>query len=155
MFGERGKVIKEGLEAIVNHKMALPVYASSASINKEVEKQSSLMMTQVMEKYHNSIAAMLQSVTNPMTPKPIIEYTMSAMTSMREFMVTVLRDFDQDETDRMLPAIPADADQPPKPPPTAPGPQGSPQAAPGQQAGPQAGMVPPPFMTPGGPGKVM
>lgn len=142
MFGERGKIIKQGLEAIVNKKMALPVYASSASVNKEVEKQSSMMMSQVMNQYHERVAAMLQSVANPMMPKPAVEYTMQAMESMREFMVGVLRSFDQDETDRLLPKIPADAGQPPQPPPQA-GPQGGPQAS---QAGQQPGMVPPSVM---------
>jgi hypothetical protein len=148
MFGEHGKIIKQGLEAIVGKKMALPVYASSASVNKEVEKQSSLMMTQIMEKYHNTIAAMLQAVSNPMTPEPIKKYTLEAMKSSRELMVSVMRQFDQDETDRLLPDIPENADQPPPNPQGGPQ-QGGPQAQPGQQ--PQPGMVPPTVM----PGQVM
>lgn len=140
MFGERGPIIKQGLEAIVDKKMALPVYASSASVNKEVEKQSSLMMTQIMEKYHNTVATMLQAVSNPMTPEPIKKYTLDALESSRELMVTVMRQFDQDETDRLLPKIPANADQPPAP---LPGQQPGQQQ---QQAGPQPGMVPPTVM---------
>jgi hypothetical protein len=154
MFGEKGKLIKQGLEAIVNKKMALPIYASTASVNKEVEKQSDLMMTQVMDKYHNTVAAMLQAVSNPMTPEPIKKYTMEALQAGRELMVSVLRNFDRDEVDRLLPQIPANADQPPPSPPQGQGPpQGGPQA---QPAGQQPGMVPPALMLPPqGGGKVM
>lgn len=151
MFGERGPVIKDGLQAIVDKKMALPVYASSASVNKEVEKQSDLMMTQVMDKYHNTVAAMLQAVSNPLTPEPIKQYTLDAMSAGRELMVSVLRHFDRDEVDRLLPKIPAGAGQPPAAPPAPPqGAQASPGAPPGGQP---AGMVPQSFMPPQG--KVM
>jgi hypothetical protein len=153
MFGAKGPIIKEGLEALIKRKMALPIYASNASINKEVEKQSDLMMTQVMEKYHNSVAGMLQAVSTPTTPEPIKKYTMDALQAGRELMVSVLRNFDRDEVDRLLPKIPENVDQPPPPPQG-----GPPQAAlpPGPQ-GPQPGMVPPTLMPPdaAGGGKVM
>jgi len=47
-FGAAGAKIKLGLEAIRDRKMALPVYASNASVNREVEKQSDMMLTGVM-----------------------------------------------------------------------------------------------------------
>lgn len=143
MFGERGPIIKQGLEAIINRKMALPIYASSASVNREVEKQSSLMLSQIMEKYHNSIAGMLQVINNGMTPEPIVKYTLEAMDCSRNLMASVLRQFDRDEVDRLLPQIPEQPiAKPPQPSGQSQG--GQPQA--GAQGGMQPGMVPPPVM---------
>lgn len=142
-FGDAGQKIKTALEAIVNGKMALPVYASTASINREVEKQSDLMLTNITNQYHQTVAAMLQAVNSPMTPPAIKEYTLKALESGRELMKSVYRHFNYDEVDRMVPEIPKEQ----TPPPTSqqPGPPQLPQG----QGQPQPGIVPPTVM-PGG-----
>jgi hypothetical protein len=147
-FGDAGEKITQALEAIVEHKMALPVYASTASVNREVEKQSDLMMVQIMEKYHQGVAAMLQSLNNPMVPEPIKQYTMDALEAARTLMKATLRHFGQDEVDRLVPEIPKQQ------------PQGQPQGSQGPggpQAQPQMPQIPqgPMPMLPGGGGKVM
>jgi hypothetical protein len=159
MFGTASSKIEAALQAIVDRKMALPVYASSASVNREVEKQSSLMLTQVMDRYHQNIAAMLQGLSNPLVPEPIKQYTGEAMKAARMLMTQVLRLFGEDEVDRLLPQIPdSKAGQPP----AAAGGPGQPQLPAGGQpqgtpdAGASgAGMVPPTVMPQGGPKGVM
>lgn len=140
-FGDAGQKIKTALEAIVNGKMALPVYASTASINREVEKQSDLMLTNITNQYHQTVAAMLQAVNSPMTPPAIKEYTLKALESGRELMKSVYRHFNYDEVDRMVPEIPKEQ----TPAPQQPGPPQLPQG----QGQPQPGIVPPTVM-PGG-----
>jgi hypothetical protein len=155
-FGEAGEKIQQALEAIIQHKMALPVYASTASVNREVEKQSDLMMMQTMERYHQGVAAMLQAVNNPMMPPQIKQYTMDALEAARTLMKATLRHFGQDEVDRLVPEIPKAQPQQPQG-------GGQPGAAQGQpQLQPQGGgggmpQIPqgPMPMLPGGAGKVM
>jgi len=148
-FGEAGDKIQAALDAVLNHKMALPVYASTASVNREVEKQSDVMMMQTMERYHQGVAAMLQAVNNPMIPEQIKQYTMDALEAARTLMKATLRHFGQDEVDRLVPEIP-------KAPPQQGGKPGQPAQGPSQLGGgpPQMGngapMVPPTMM----PGKV-
>lgn len=132
-FGEAGDKIQEALDAIVSHKMALPVYASTASVNREVEKQSDIMMTQIMDRYHQGVAAMLQAINNPVVPENVKAYTMDALEAARTLMKATLRHFGQDEVDRLVPEIPKpqQLQQPPQPPPGMPmqgGPQQIPQA---------------------------
>jgi hypothetical protein len=122
-FGESGKLIEQALDAIVSRKIALPVYASNASVNREVEKQSDMMLTNVMDKYNQTIASMLQALNNPMTPDPIKEFTLEAMKAARLLMMSVFRNFGHDEVDRLIPKIPENPD----------GSQKQPQ---GQQQGP-------------------
>jgi hypothetical protein len=154
-FGEAAEKIQFALDAILARKMALPVYASTASVNREVEKQSDIMLNQLMEHYHQGIAAMLQSLNNPMIPPQMKEYTMGALEAARTLMKATLRHFGQDEVDRLVPDIPK------APQPSAPGPPGPPQVAMGgapgggpPPAGPPMGggapMVPPTVM-PSGP----
>jgi hypothetical protein len=151
-FGEAGEKIQQALDAIVEHKMALPVYASTASVNREVEKQSDLMMMQTMERYHQGVASMLQAMNNPMVPEQIKQYTMDALEAARTLMKATLRHFGQDEVDRLVPEIPKA--QPQQPPQGGP-PQGAPAAGPQQLS--QGMSIPraPMPMLPGGEGKVM
>lgn len=149
-FGEGGARIKQGFEALVARKMALPIYASTASVNREVEKQSSIMVTQIMDKYHQTVAAMLASLGNPMIPEEVKAYTKEAMEAGRTLMMTTLRYFQQDEVERLVPQIPKTPAQPPQgqqPPQLGAGggqpPQGGPQGGPGQP-----GVVPPTFVPP-------
>jgi len=145
-FGEAGEKIQTALDAIVSRKMALPVYASTASVNREVEKQSDMMMTQIMDRYHQGVAAMLQALNNPIVPDNVKKYTMDALEAARTLMMTTLRHFGQDEIERLVPEIPKQSQQPP---PQPQGPQPGPQAQP--QAMPQIPQAPMPML----PGKVM
>jgi hypothetical protein len=152
-FGEAGEKIQSALDAVLNHKMALPVYASTASVNREVEKQSDMMMTQVMERYHNGVAAMLQAINNPMIPEQIKQYTMDALEAGRTLMKATLRHFGQDEVDRLVPEIPKVPPQGGQPGQPVQGPSqlGSPQGP--SQMGGGMPMVPPTLMPQGG-GKI-
>lgn len=103
MFGKLGVVIEQALDAIRDGKMALPVYAASASVNREVEKQSDLMLSGVMAQYHERITGMLTAVSNPMMDPKAKEYTLKAIESAQMFMTSVLRHFGYDEVDRLAP----------------------------------------------------
>lgn len=135
-FGEAGEKIQTALEAIVDHKMTLPVYASTASVNREVEKQSDIMLTQIMDRYHQGVAAMLQAMNNPMIPDQVKEYTMGALEAARTLMKATLRHFGHDEVDRLVPDIP----------------KGQPQTPPAQPPGgaPKPGGLPAGVEAPGG-----
>lgn len=115
-FGASDKKIRNALEAIVEGRMALPVYASTASVNKEVEKQSDLMLTNVMNQYHQGITQMLGAINNPMTPEPVKKYVADAIEATRSLMATVLRHFDRDEIDRLAPKpdVNPEGSQPPQ-----------------------------------------
>jgi len=147
-FGKNGEKIKAALEAIASGKIAIPVYASQASINREVEKQSDMMLLQATERYNQTVAGMLQAMSNQFTPEPVKEFTMKALESGRELMKLVYRHFDYDEVDRMVPEIPKPKPEGQQPPPGGP----APPATQGGQ-GMQPGIVPPSVM-PGGGGRV-
>jgi hypothetical protein len=141
MFGEAGEKIQKVMESIAERKMALPVYASSASINREVEKQADMMMVQQMERYHQMITQMAQSISMPTLPPEQRKYIVEAMDAMRTLMKTVARHFSYDEVDRLLPDTPKPQEQAPQPGPGGPAPQGGPPGAP---------PMLPPTLLPGG-----
>lgn len=103
MFGKKGELVKQALDAMIDGRMALPVYSSSASVNKEVEKQNDLMLMGVSDRYHQTISAMLAAANNPMTPDAVKQYTIKAVRSANILMQYVYRHFDFDEVDRLAP----------------------------------------------------
>ena len=103
MFGERGKKIKDALDAMRSGKVALPVYAATSSVNKEVEKQNDLMLMQIGERYHQSIGAMLASISSPITDEMTKKYVNKAIEASHVLYQSVLRHFGYDEVDRLAP----------------------------------------------------
>jgi hypothetical protein len=119
MFGKMGDRLREAMELVKQKAIALPVYASTASINREVEKQADVMLTQIMQRHYQMVTQMLTQAENAMLPSAVKKYIGEACMASNLLMKSVLRHFGRDEVDRLVP----DAEPP--------APQG------GQQAGPQ------------------
>ena len=103
LFGKKGAIIEQALAALRSGKMALPIYASTASVNREVEKQNDLMLSGVMEKYHGLMTNLIAQANNPMTPEPVRDYLTKAIKSMNMLTQSVLQHFDFDEVERLAP----------------------------------------------------
>ena len=152
-FGQKGAALEEALRLYKEKTLALPIYAATASVNREVEKQNDMMLTNLARQHYQMIGTILQQVNNPMLPPEIKQYLRTAMESANTLQKMVFRHFNMDEVDRLVPAIPSPAPetggQPSAGQPSAmPGgqPQGQPQPG-GPPGGPPPGL---PGMGPGG-----
>ena len=144
-FGKQEKPIREALEAIKGNRIGMPVYASTASINREVEKQNDMMLTRVLNTHYGMITQMLQSASNPALPPNIGVYLGDAVKSANLIMKSVLRHFDYDEVNRYVPEPQeAQPQQTQQGAPNAQGPPGQPQQpagmAPADQLAAMVGM---------------
>lgn len=147
-FGLDAPLIVQAFKMLHDGSINLPVYASTASVNREVEKQSDLMLTGVMQKHHQMIGQMLQAASNQFAPPAMAKYLYDAIDSANTLMKSVFKHFDYDEVDQYVPDV-----EPPKPPqpPAAGGQQQPGQGAPPPGA-PQAGPASPPELPNGGQG---
>jgi hypothetical protein len=102
-FGEKGQIIAAAIRAIISGQIALPVYASTASVNREVEKQNDLMLTQVMDRHYGMISQLLGSIQGPMTPPNVKEYLTAVIHASNTLMRTLLRNFGHDDVDILVP----------------------------------------------------
>jgi hypothetical protein len=143
-FGPKGRLLGAALEMYRQKKLALPIYAATASVNKEVEKQNDMLLTNLARQHYQMIATIMQQVNNPMIPPPIKQYLQSAMEAANTLQRMVFRHFEIDEVDRLAPDVP-----PPAPPPGQPPTPGAPMQGP---QGPGAGGVPGPRLPVGAPG---
>lgn len=102
-FGKNATLIQKALESIKENRIGLPVYASTASINREVEKQNDLMLTRVLGGHYNSVTQALQAASNPMMPPNVVEYMSEVVKAANLVMKSVMRHFGYDEVDRFVP----------------------------------------------------
>ena len=101
-FGLDAQNILAAFDAIKAKKMCLPIYAATASVNREVEKQSDLMLTGVMQKHHQMIGQMLQAASNQFCPPEQQKYLYGAIENANTLMKLVFLHFGYDEVDRFV-----------------------------------------------------
>lgn len=104
-LGQQAKYLQMAMTAIKEGRLELPIKAATASINKEVEKTSGMLFTQVMQRHYGSIAQILQGVTNPNVPQEIKQFLLGSISGMSYIMSKLLRAFGYDDIVRMQPEL--------------------------------------------------
>ena len=103
IFGKNEKFLVKALEAVKNGRLNFPVRASTASINRELEKQNDMLLVNVLRQHHMGIAQLMQSVVGGQVPPPLAKYLVKTIRSSDALMHQVLRNFGHDDTSRLLP----------------------------------------------------
>jgi len=131
VFGDKAELIEEALQAVRDGKLGLPIYSSSASINKEVEKQSKMMLIGLMKQHYAGIAQMIAQISQPTIPDDVKKYLSEVIKASNIVMKSTLKDFDMEDVDLLVPEVEAHGNA-------------TSQAQPGQQPGAQPlGQAPP------------
>lgn len=103
LFGGKADLIKKAFDMIVSKEIGLPCYSATASVNKEVEKQNDIMMTQIMSRHYQMIAQLLGSMQSVMTPPQVKEYFAEVIVASNLIMKKILRNFGHEEVERLVP----------------------------------------------------
>lgn len=106
LFGKKSDTIKAALAALGERKLAIPTYSSTASINREVEKQSDLMLSQVMSRHYQMISQLLGSMQSIMTPPQVKEYFAQVVLASNLLMKGILKNFGKEDINRLVPEPP-------------------------------------------------
>lgn len=107
-YGKMQDNIKTAASLIKERKMALPINPSTASVNREVEKQNDLMLTQIMSRHYTMITQMMMQLGNSMLPPEVKAYTAKIIDASEKLMKQIMRNFDHDDVDALVPkALPA------------------------------------------------
>jgi hypothetical protein len=114
-FGKQAELIREAASLVKSGKLGLTVNSSSASVNKEIEKQNDLMLTQIINKHYQSIGQLIQSIQSVQTSPAIKDYFQHVIDASNKLMRGILRNFDRDDSEILIPEVNLDAgkQQPP------------------------------------------
>src|SRR5947199_208049 len=83
--------------------MGLPIYSSTASVNKEVEKQNLFLLVNLMRQHYMGIANLIGQASSMLTPEPMKLYLTQVIKASNIVMKNVLRNFDQEDVDILVP----------------------------------------------------
>lgn len=86
-------------------KLAIELTASTASINKEAEKQGLLALFGIVTQYYERVTQAAQGIYNPETPPELKEFLLNAVEGGRTIMSRILQTFGTKDIDRLLPEL--------------------------------------------------
>jgi len=104
-FGKQAKFIQLALENIRKKRIDLPIRAANASINKELEKQNDMLLSQVLQRHHSAIAQILQGLANPQMPPQMQKFLVGVIAAQGALMSKLLRNFGHDDVSRLQPEL--------------------------------------------------
>lgn len=104
-LGNDAKFLKMALENIRTGRLDLPIKAATASINKELEKQNDMLLTQTLQRHHASIAQILQGIGQPGMPPELRYFLIGVIGASGQLMSKLLRNFGHDDISRLQPEL--------------------------------------------------
>ena len=138
MFGLDDRLLAEALEDFVGGRIRIPIRGASASANKEVEKQTFMMLSPHLAAHHKNVIQMLQALQNPGIPPDVQQFFRAVVKSENRLEKQVLRAFGFDQPDEFVPEpqeVPSGGQQ------NAPPGAGGPAGAAGPMADPRAAIL--------------
>jgi hypothetical protein len=104
-YGIAAEQLLTAFTAIKQRKMYLPVLASTAALNREIEKQSDILLVGIMMKHYQAIASIIAQASNQMLQPEVRDYLLKTVKAANTLMVSVLRHFDVNEPSRLVPEV--------------------------------------------------
>jgi hypothetical protein len=103
LFGKKQALLEKALKNIKDGRLALQIKAATASINKELEKQNDMLLTNVLKQHYMGIAQIMEALQNPNMPPEMQDYLKGVIKASHYLMHGILRNFSHDDTSRLLP----------------------------------------------------
>jgi len=103
MFGIDSDKLEAAFKEFNEHRLRLPIRAATASLNRELDKQSDMLLSGMMQRHYTAIAQLLQAVNSPLTPPAVGDYMNKVVRAMDRLMKRILKDFNYDQPDTFVP----------------------------------------------------
>lgn len=103
MFGLDGEHLKVALKEFEAQRLRIPIRASTGSLNKEVDKQTGVLIAGLMQRHYTAVAQVLQSIANPIVPQEVRAYLVNVVQSSELLHKRVLKDFGYEQPDIFVP----------------------------------------------------
>lgn len=104
MYGKEADTLKAALENLKTGKLGLLVRPTTASINKEMEKQNNILLSQLVERLYAADAQVIQLLTTtPNLPNELRQYYIDMLKAKNALMMHIFKDFGHDDVARLIP----------------------------------------------------
>lgn len=103
VFGEKGDNITKAFEAVESGKIGLPIYSATASVNKEVEKQNDFILVNLVRQHYMGISQLIAQISSATSSPELQDYLKQVVHASNKLMKDVLRAFDKEDVDVLIP----------------------------------------------------
>lgn len=104
-YGNRAEAIKRALANYKSGRLGLVIKPSTASLNREMEKQNDILLSATLERLYQTDLQAIQQMSTPGAPPEMIDLIKKQVRARNALMKTLLRAFDKNDYERLL-AVP-------------------------------------------------
>lgn len=102
-FGIDGARLTEALKKFEQNMMAIPIRSSTGSLNKELDKQTGMIMAGLLQRHYTAIGQLLQALANPMVPPEARDYFTKTILASEMLHRRVVKDFGYEQPELYVP----------------------------------------------------
>jgi hypothetical protein len=106
MFGLDAPLLQEAFQEFERNRLRIPIRAATGSLNREVDKQTGLLIAGLMERFYTAISQVMQAIGNPIVPPEVKQYLIKRVVASEQLHRKVLKDFGYDQPDLYVPEAP-------------------------------------------------
>lgn len=104
-YGSNREALKAALQGVSDGTVGLRLRPTSASLNKELERQNDILLSDRLERYYQSQAQTIEALLNQQCPEPLKQYFSQSLVAGRVLMSALIRNFNKDNVDAYLPQV--------------------------------------------------
>jgi hypothetical protein len=112
-FGVDGPKLEAALKDFAKNRMRIPIRTATGSLNKEIDKQTGMLMAGVMQRHYTAVAQLLQAISSPMVGGPQRDYFTKTIQSSEMLHRRILKDFGYEQPDLYIPEAQVEQQQRP------------------------------------------
>jgi hypothetical protein len=102
-YGERALLLKKAFEAYKSGAIGFRLRPTTASNNKELERQNDILLQGALSRFIQENAQILQALQAQQLPPALREFYTDALLGNAALFKDVLRNFNRDDTSRLMP----------------------------------------------------
>jgi hypothetical protein len=104
-YGTRAESLKKALDAYKAGTLGLRLRPASASMNKELDRQNDILLSDRLDRIYQSQAQVIQALATPGIAPDLHQYYMDMLLATRATGIALLRAFNKDNIDTVLPSV--------------------------------------------------
>lgn len=104
-YGDNAEKLKKALDLFRQGQLGLRLRPTSASMNKELDRQNDILLTGTLNQFYTQQAQLIQALNTPNIPPDLKKYYCDTLVGARALMLALVRNFNKDNTDVIVPDI--------------------------------------------------
>lgn len=104
-YGSSSETLRMALDNFRKGSLGLKLRPTTAGYNKELERQNDILLSDKLGAWVQAQAQIIEAIMNPQIPAPLKAYYTQALIANRLLMQDLLRNFNKDNVESLLPQI--------------------------------------------------